>query len=164
MVPDEVHSVPKLFWNSYKNDFIRSNGLGYFSLLIGLLLFFDYQILKQLGNTPFHQSATIILYIIIFFYLMINMYLFPLFAHFHLGILGYVKYALILAIAKPLQTLLLLLGLAAILYLYVKWPGLIPILGVSTFAWLIMKITSFSLQDMKEKVPLSDRSEKHEKH
>lgn len=148
LMQSEDISIFKLFWNSYKNEFLKSNLLGFVISFIGFLLYIDYRVLQQLSVNILHQSLTITLFILIFLYLLVSIYIFPIFVHFNMSTFGYIKHAFILAIARPLKTLLVIVGLAVILYVLRLVPGLIPVFGVSLFSLLIMKGASYSLPEI----------------
>lgn len=148
LMQSEDISIFKLFWNSYKNEFLKSNLLGFVISFIGFLLYIDYRVLQQLSVNILHQSLTITSFILIFLYVLVSIYIFPIFVHFNMSTFGYIKHAFILAIARPLKTLLVIVGLAVILYVLRLVPGLIPVFGVSLFSLLIMKGASYSLPEI----------------
>ncbi|WP_050180590.1 hypothetical protein [Domibacillus robiginosus] len=51
------------------------------------------------------------------------------------------KYSLIMAGGKPLQSFGLILALGGLGWLYVKVPGLVPVFGTSLISFVILKIT-----------------------
>lgn len=59
-------------------------------------------------------------------------------------ITGYIKHAFILAIGRPVQSLLMVIGLAIVIFLMSLIPGLIPFFGVSLISFILMKIASIS--------------------
>lgn len=139
-----VVKLVKLFWKSFKTDFYKANILGYSITLIGIILYVDLKWLQSL-NSIIHQSLSIAFIIIIFVYLLTLLYLFPVFVHFNLRTIEYMKYALILALGRPIQSLLMIAGLVVTLYLLKLVPGLIPVFGVSLISFCLMKIASISL-------------------
>lgn len=137
-------SIFKLFLHTFKNEFLKANLLGYIWAAIGLILFLDLRVLQQLQTTIFHQSLTIILYVIIFVFLLLSLYLLPIFVHFQLKKREYIKYAFVLAVGRPIQSILMIVAFLVTLYLMWSFPGIIPVFGASLLALVLMKMASIS--------------------
>ncbi|WP_100407912.1 YesL family protein [Bacillus solitudinis] len=142
----EKEEIPlfKLFWRTYKSEFLNSNLIGYLISLFGFILYIDLRVLQQLDNSLLHLSLTIMTFVIIFVYFLTLLYLFPVLVHFDLKTFQYFKYALILAIGRPFQTLFMIVALAILAFFFMQVPGLIPVFGVSLISLTIMKISSLS--------------------
>ncbi|WP_112182338.1 MULTISPECIES: YesL family protein [Paraliobacillus] len=153
IIESEDTPIFKTFWEGYKTSLIKSNIIGYISLVIGFVLIIDIRVIQQLDSSILNQIITISLYVILVIYALINFYLFPIFSHYELKILEYFKYSIILVLAKPLQTVFLLLGFIVLAYMYQKISGLIPVFGISIFGFFAMKIASKSFS---QKTPISD--------
>ncbi|WP_332630487.1 YesL family protein [Halalkalibacter flavus] len=145
IMEDEDISVIKLFWSKFKSEFIMSNLIGYLFLLVGLILYIDLRVLQLLDTGLLQLTLASITVVIGFVYLLTLLFIFPLFVHFDLKIWQYPKHALILAVAKPFQTIMMIGGLAIVLFLYINFPVLIFIFGMSLISFVIMKIASYSL-------------------
>lgn len=143
---DDNRPIHQQFWSTYKKDFIKVNFLSYTMLFIGIIFYSDLHILNHFEVSTLHSFFTICLYIFLFLYFIIFIYLFPIYSHFQLKTLGYLKYSFILALAKPLQTLLLLFGLVVLVFFYTKFPGIVVFLGITPISLFIMKVSSLSLQ------------------
>ncbi|WP_052712094.1 YesL family protein [Domibacillus indicus] len=142
---DEDVSIFQLFWSTYKLEFIKSNFLGSIILSIGAILFVDIYILNKLDPSILNQVLIIVVFVLIVIYMALITYIFPVFVHYKMNVLGYFKYTIILIIGRPFHTIFLMVSIIALLYL-LRWiPGLIPVLGISVFALIIMKIASMSL-------------------
>ncbi|MGM0877560.1 MAG: YesL family protein [Bacillota bacterium] len=137
-------SVFKLFWNTFRTEFFKANLLGYIFLFIGFILYVDLRVVQQLDNNILHQALTIALYILIFVYFLTLLYVFPIFVHFNMKTKEYLKHAIILAIARPIQSIFMVIGFIIVLFLLWRIPGLIPVFGVSLISFILMKIASIS--------------------
>lgn len=142
----ESKEVPvfKLFWTTYKREFVKANIIGYAWSLIGFVLYIDLRVLNQLDSSLLNQLFTFGLYMIIAAYLVTLLYLFPIFVHFNLKKREYFKYAIILTIGRPIQSIMLIIGLTVGLFILWRVPGLIPVFGMSFISLLVMKIASIS--------------------
>jgi uncharacterized membrane protein YesL len=142
--PDDI-KLFKEFWTIYKREFFKSNILGYIFFVVGFVLFLDLRVLFQLKGSFLHLFLICSTLIIALVYIIALFNLFPLLVHFNLKTFDYIKYALILTIASPLQSLILILAMAILIFLLIKLPGFIPVMGVSLICFLIMKIVFKSL-------------------
>lgn len=143
MKPQDIPNI-KTFWNTYKQEFIRANLLGYTLVIIGYILYIDLKVLQQLESNILNQSITIIIYILLVIYLLTFLHLFPIYVHFDMRFFDYIKHSFVLVIGKPIQTLIVIVGIGVTILVYIKVPGLIPVFGISVFCFIIMKTASLS--------------------
>jgi uncharacterized membrane protein YesL len=122
-----------------------SNLIGYLILMFGLILYVDLRVLQQLDNNIIQLALASITVVIGIVYLLTLLYIFPLFVHFDLKFWQYPKHALILAVAKPFQTIMMIGGLAIVIFMYMNFPVLILVSGMSLISFVMMKVASFSL-------------------
>lgn len=132
------------FLNHFKQSFLQSNLLGYILVGVTLLLLFNLQVLDLMEASIIHKTVAIITYILLAIIVLISVFLFPIYVHYHASIFGYFKYAAIIVIGKPIHTIAMLIMVATILFLYYLVPGFIPVLGISPLAYIIMR-TAYSL-------------------
>ncbi|MCK0471999.1 YesL family protein [Halalkalibacter sp. APA_J-10(15)] len=143
-------AIFKPFLHSFKKEFLRANLIGYIFSFVGILLFVNLYILQQLDYTFFHLSLTVITLLICLIFSLSALMIFPVLIHYDLKVWRYFQYAVFITIGRPLHSIMLLLGVAAIFFLFLKIPGLIPVFGVSLMALLIMKIASLSFPHNKQ--------------
>jgi uncharacterized membrane protein YesL len=143
MEPQEV-SILKLFWNTFKVEFLKANLLGYVISIVGVILYINLRVLQQLDSSLLHHSLMIVTFVITLVYLLTIIYVFPVFVHFELKMVQYLKFSLFLAIGRPIQTIIMIIGLGIVLFLFLQIPGLIPVFGASLISLIIMKIASLS--------------------
>ncbi|MFC4321205.1 YesL family protein [Litchfieldia salsa] len=149
LMSDENENIPlfKLFWTTYKKDFFKANFLGYPLLIGGLILFVNLRVLQQLDSSPINMLLNGATLIIAFLYLMTLLNLFPVFVHFNLRNFQYFKYAFVLSVGKPLQSILLIAGVIITIFVLLQVPGLIPVFGVSVLSLVVMKIALSSFPE-----------------
>ncbi|WP_152657902.1 YesL family protein [Oceanobacillus sp. CFH 90083] len=127
-----------VFWKSYKREFLKINVLGYILAAAGYVMTMEFQILR----TQEHIAYTIASFAIIGLFLLlavIMLYIFPVFAHFQLRSLDYIKWALLIGIGHPLLTVFLFGIVIAISYLsFMTIPALFFFFGGSVIAYIIM--------------------------
>ncbi|MDQ0257057.1 putative membrane protein YesL [Evansella vedderi] len=145
IMEDADTPVFKLFWSKFKAEFIQSNILGYIVILVGVVLYVDLRVLHQLDSGLLQLTLASITVVIGFAYLLILLYIFPVFVHFNLKLWQYPKHALILAIGRPFHTITLFAGIAIIILIYLAVPALIFAIGMSLISFIMMKVASMSL-------------------
>lgn len=144
IISRDDQQIIKKFWHFYKKDWLVSNALGYLYSLILIILYLNVKVIHLIEQRTLYvivMSITIVVGLVI---LIAFLYLFPLFVHFKFKWWTYPKYAVILTIAKPFHTVLLIILLVVVIYLYNRFPALIVLFGVSSFGYIVMKISSLS--------------------
>ncbi|WKA55396.1 YesL family protein [Planococcus shixiaomingii] len=128
--------VLQTFWNYYRTDFWKSNRLGLFVALIGLLIALD---------IFYIQSSTELVswtYIPLFAFMLLNVlflfYLFPSFVHYDIKVRSVIKNAFLLMLINPINNILILLTMAPLYFLMSFLPALLVIFGGSAYAFITM--------------------------
>jgi uncharacterized membrane protein YesL len=141
----------KTFWESYKGEFVKSNLLGLIVSILGYFLYVDINLLK-------HTSGIINLFyypaiLIGLGFILTICYVFPTFVHFDLKIYQVLKIAFIIMLMNPISTIIMIIGITAVYLLMTTIPGLIPLFGGSSLAFIIMWSSFFAftrIQRMEE--------------
>ncbi|WP_277678007.1 YesL family protein [Gracilibacillus dipsosauri] len=136
------------FFYYFKKELVKANLYGYGMTLIGSILYLNIRIIGQLETSLLNSVLMILTYGLLILFLLVAMYFLPVYVHFQLKPITYVKYAFILLIGKPLQTIALVVCILVIFYIFYRFPVLLPFLGVSSIAYPIMKysLTFFTTQ------------------
>lgn len=132
----EDTSIIKVFFRTYKQEFLKINGIGLILALIAYILYMDLLFLDTIQGTFFYffQIGLIIVSILFFITLI---YIFPVYVHFKLKFYQYLKHALLIGIFSPLMNLVIIIGFVCLYFIY-KWiPGFIPIFGLSLVNLLV---------------------------
>ncbi|WP_158661027.1 YesL family protein [Bacillus kwashiorkori] len=129
----------KTFWQVYKKDFLQTNLLGYFMAIIGVVLYIDLRFFQS-SNTLVLKLFSFIMIVLFVVYLASILYIFPVFVHYKLKTLQYMKVSVILAIGRPLQTILMGLVGLFVFALFKAVPILAIYFGGGLFSYCIMKI------------------------
>lgn len=138
------------FFSSIKQDFFKANGLGYILVLIGFILFFNYEYLGTVTGIE-HTIISIFWYLAVLVTLILAIFLFPVYVHFSLPFLRYFKTSLIIALVNPLAVITLILALGLAFYLFYIIPGFIPFYLASVIGWIIMWNATLSFQRLERK-------------
>ncbi|GAE33949.1 YesL family protein [Halalkalibacter akibai] len=125
------------YWQYYKQEFLKINGIGLTLLLIGAILYVDMFFLVSFS----HWVSTILLFIlgvISFCYVIVLIHIFPVYVHFRLSFFHYFKYALMIGLYQPFRTFLLVIGTVLITYLLFSYPGTLLLFSGSSVSAYIM--------------------------
>lgn len=141
--------IVETFWGYYKSDFKQANILGDLLVVIGLFLYIDLKFFQAEIN-PGYGVISLVFLSLLFWFCVILLYIFPLYVHYDFPIFYYIKHAIILSLARPLQTMAMLVGVIAVYLLFQYIPGLVFFLGGSLLAYILMFLASFSFQKEKE--------------
>ncbi|TFE30762.1 YesL family protein [Cohnella luojiensis] len=126
----------KTFFRNYKQNYVQAMIGGLFYALLFAILIIDFQVyLRQMDG--FQLIAY--LFIALMFLLLISLlHFFSLLSHFHMKTIQLLKNALILTIGRPIRSMIMAIGAAAVLFISTRFTFLIPfffgsIIAVYTF-------------------------------
>ncbi|ESU73067.1 hypothetical protein T260_04715 [Geobacillus thermopakistaniensis] len=134
---DEGVPVFKTFARTYKQEFWRANGIGFLFMAIAYILYIDVLYIDHVP-APWQLPFSVVLFVIMIFYGVTLLYVFPIYVHYELRFWQYVKYAFVIGIANPFMTLAMIVSIGILLVVLLYVPGLIPFFSVSLFAMIVM--------------------------
>ncbi len=135
---EEDIPVFKTFWDTYRKEFFKANGLGIILFIIGYILVIEFQILRLQENIIYFIVSFGVLAVFILYAIVLT-YFFPIYVHFNLKITDYLKWPFIIGVVHPILTLFMMGGFAAIVYVtYITIPAILFFFGGSVTAYFIM--------------------------
>ena len=143
---DEV--LRYLFKKSYKENFKKSNQVGWTLLLSGVILFFDYYINKNFIN---NKVVGLILLILLIIYIILTSHMPITLLRFDLSFKNYFKQAMLIALSSPFELISVILSELLIEQVLVRLPILILFLGAPLVAMPFAWFTYRSVEKIKEK-------------
>ncbi|WP_163536235.1 DUF624 domain-containing protein [Gracilibacillus sp. YIM 98692] len=120
--------ILKQYWNFYKSIFFKANAFGLIWTTIGLFLYADYFISKQFIQSFYFHSFLMVL-IVLFFISLFHFY--TIFVRYELKFLQYFKQSLLIGLARPLESIAMVLSLLPLYYLFNFFPVFTAFMGVS---------------------------------
>ncbi|CAM3229258.1 DUF624 domain-containing protein [Filibacter tadaridae] len=148
---DDLRSLAKNYWATYKAEFVNSNKIGVILLVIGYFLILNLRIVLTLNGTSGLFMLTLLVMITILYSVML-MNIFQVFAHYNMPFTRYFSASLLLSISFPFQAIGSVMGLYVLYRLFMIVPGLLPFFGVSItvlfLTWMSSQI--FKLKDASE--------------
>lgn len=142
--------VFRTFWNYYRKDFAKSNGMGLFIWLIAALIAADVFYLLTLDAVQLSWTS-IPLFAFMLLVLLFLFYLFPTFVHFDIKVTQVLKNAFLIMLINPLHSLLILFCLVPLFLIMQALPALAFIFGASSYAFITMWISLNAFHKTAEK-------------
>ncbi|MDN4525688.1 DUF624 domain-containing protein [Fictibacillus sp. NE201] len=125
------------FLHHFKKEFKTSNLAGLLLVVCGILLYTDYHFLLSASGAVRITAAALLL-LFLFCYILTVLFFFPVFVHYELGLCGYIKTAFLIGMMNLHAAFFMAVGLGALIYLQISYPGFSPFFGAVSPAILIM--------------------------
>jgi uncharacterized membrane protein YesL len=137
--------VFQTFWLTYKQDFLRSNGIGFVIALIAVIIYVDLNYIK------INPSFQIPIYLLIFTVIMTSLYLFPVYVHYNVPFLQLFKNAFFIMMVNPMANIMMLIGFVAAIVVMRFLPALFIFFGGSISAGIIMASCYLAFNKIEKK-------------
>jgi uncharacterized membrane protein YesL len=137
--------VFQTFWNSYKKEFLKGNGLGIVIALLAYIIFIDLSYIK------IDTIIQIPLYLIIFAIAMTILYIFPVYVHYNVTFFQLFKNAFFIMLVNPLSSIMMLMGFVALIFVMKFLPPLVFFFGGSLSTGIIMSSCYLAFQKIEKK-------------
>ncbi len=142
-----LHSFRENFWKSYK--------FGLPLIICGAILAVDiWFLLMQTGE--WFLILRYMVYTLTFLFIIMVLYSFPVFTQFELPLYKVYFFAFILAISRPILTIIMLVSVAFVIVVNLRWTGLLFFLSFSTIA---MISTTFAHRSWQKMLPDQEQTE-----
>jgi uncharacterized membrane protein YesL len=140
--------VFKTFWNYYRAEFLKTNLLGLMFFVTGFILYLDFKII-EFQNEFIHRIFLIVMFLSTGIYTVILIYIFPVFVHYDLKLLQYIKNAFLIGVANPIRTALMILCLITAFFVLRMAPGLLPFFSGSLLSIVMMTFAYQSINKIE---------------
>ncbi|TQS75134.1 DUF624 domain-containing protein [Ornithinibacillus gellani] len=138
------------FWNYFKQEFKKSNLLGVFVYAVTLLIVLDFYFITSNTINRF-TWINIPLFAFIFLFILFLIYLFPTIAHYNMKPMQLIKNAFFIMLVSPIQSLLILLSLVSLYFIFKLLPALTFIFGGSVYAFITMWLCLHAFEKIENK-------------
>ena len=152
----------KTFVTVYKAQFFKANGLGLLLVAIGIFLFQDLKIAKEAIHSFYLYFFLIF---ICFLYFITVLHFFIIYARYELTFIGYYKQSFAMAIARPFETISMIICMILVYYLFSSMPGLLFFIGSSLTAYPIVYFgyrACVLVEEKQDRLLKKEKSEKKE--
>lgn len=131
-------AIFKTFWNAYRDNFYKTNLMGYILVVIGYILSIEFQILRASDNVVYFIASYGVLALFILYFITL-IYFFPIFVHFNLSSHEYIKWPFIIGVIHPILTVFLTVAISIICYVILQSSVILLFLfGGSLVSFIIM--------------------------
>ncbi|UOQ91887.1 YesL family protein [Halobacillus shinanisalinarum] len=149
----------KTFVNTFKSTFLETNLLGGVYLFIGVFLYFDLHIsLTQIESFFLHLFLILLCCI----YIITVLFSIPVYVHYRLRKFSYLKQAFLIALARPLEALAMVVSLLVLFYIFRFIPVFLFFVGSTIVSYLLMWIGIHAFEKIEQKarinIPYKERS------
>ncbi|KQB94496.1 putative membrane protein [Geobacillus sp. PA-3] len=151
-VGDDVPAV-KVFWSSYKREFLKSNLLGLAVFAIGGVLYIDFLFVRHALTGPISLLyAPLMILMLIFLFMLF--YIPPIFVHYDMKISQVIKSSFFVMIMNPLSTVCMAVGAFGICFILSYAPPIAILFSGNLIALITMKFASKSFEKVDRKSQL----------
>ncbi|WP_017471156.1 YesL family protein [Amphibacillus jilinensis] len=127
----------KTFKDMYKKAFVFANLTGWAVLAIGMVLYINFRLIESAQNEMYF-FIPFAFYFVAFVYLIMVIWLFPLYIHYEATWKQHIKNALIFGIGKIHYTMTIIIFVSAVVYLSLEFPSLIVFFSIGLTSTLVM--------------------------
>ncbi|MCH1624476.1 YesL family protein [Fredinandcohnia quinoae] len=138
------------FRQVYQKEFLGSNLYGYIWAILGFILYFDLQFFRQFTSL-WSLLLTYFTFMIGVIYVLCLLFAFPVYVHFQLRPLQYIKNTILLVLSQPIVSVIMALAFYFPYYLMIKIPGLLPFFCGSLIAFCLMMIAMKLFNKLEKK-------------
>ncbi|MFJ5761636.1 YesL family protein [Neobacillus sp. NPDC093182] len=140
LIMEDEEEVPifNLFWNKYKQEFVKANLYGYLLLLVAAVFLLDVMLFQSLDGWPF-IFLSILSAGLLLVSLAVVLYFIPLYVHYNLSFFQYIKTAFLLTFTHPIQTFIMITSGAVIGFILLLLPGSLFFFSGSLYCFIVTK-------------------------
>lgn len=138
------------FFYTFKKEFLKGNGFGLIILIIGYILYIDFNYLAFIEG-PLYTFLLAIFFLIGIVYLIFILYFIPVYVHFDLKFKQYLKYSIMIGITNFHITILLVTGISLLYYISMKIPGVLPFFTISITGFFVMWTANLAFKNLVTK-------------
>jgi uncharacterized membrane protein YesL len=138
----------RTFKENFFSQFWKGTGLGAILLIVSVILYVDYQFFID------HESLSAVVFLILkisFFVGMHACFLFPVYAHYEVGVWEGIKKSTFICLSHFHYGFLAVIGTGLLLALYVMFSGILILGGGSTLAMFLTLIGQKVFKNIEEK-------------
>lgn len=121
----------RTFLATYKEQFLKANGLGIILAVVGIFLYWDIKISQHLIQSFYFH---VFLLGIFFIYVLVVLHFFTVLARYELKFFQYFKQTFLIAIARPFESIAMVVSLILLSYVFFYVPVLLFFAGVGMTA------------------------------
>lgn len=137
---DYIKKRFELFKSIYKEEFFKFNRVFFLFYFFWFIVYVDFQLLNEFKMGLMGEIVAYVLLFLSMILFLMTLYVFPIYIRYKCKALEYVKRSFILVIGKPKEALISFVMAGLILVLYYNIPGLVPVFGMSLYAFVSLRV------------------------
>ncbi len=157
---EEQVSISSLFWNKYKDEFVKANLYGYLLLIVGAVFVMDVMLFQSLDGLPFMLLSILSVGLLLVF-LAVVLYFIPLYVHYDLPFFQYIKTAFLLTFTYPIQTFIMIASGAVIGFILLLLPGSLFFFSGSLYCFIVTKTALKVFAHVEEQKEVIERESQY---
>lgn len=138
-----------LFWKTYRAEFMKANSLGFIILGAAAILYFDWRLINAVQGS-LNSILTGCLIGVLFLFLVVLVYVFPVYVHFDYNVFQYLKTAFLLGITYPIYTFAMCLVLFCALSISFFFTGVGLVFLGSGISYALMSLSNSVFSKISE--------------
>jgi uncharacterized membrane protein YesL len=148
VIKNEDVPLFRTFKESFFSQFWKGNGAGAILLIVSAILYVDYRFFIEHETM---SAVAILILTISFFAEMIVCFLFPVYAHYDVGVWEGIKKSVFVCLSHFHYGLLAMVGMGLLVGLYVMFSGLLILIGGSTIAMFLTILGQKVFKNIEQK-------------
>nr|WP_263323638.1 YesL family protein [Neobacillus sp. Marseille-Q6967] len=132
--------VFQYFWKTYKKEYWKANALGSILLGMSIILYLDWRLISSIQGS-FYPILLGCLIGVFFLFLIVIIYIFPVFVQYEYKTLQYIKTAFLLGISYPLYTMVMIFAMFCVIVISIVFNGIGILFFGSAISFVLMYIT-----------------------
>ncbi|MBP3952866.1 YesL family protein [Bacillus suaedae] len=157
----DTEDVPifKTFLQTYKSEFIKSNLYGLFFIFVGYILYVNF--ILAADQVIWMMVVRYCLLVVSILFITTLLLFFPIYVRLELQGTQYIKTALLLGVAYPQYTCMIVIGIVGIQYMMMTLPGLTLFFAASLVSYFITRVVNiiFKVVERKKEHMLNEATE-----
>ena len=147
---EEEFSVFKLFWTTYKQEFFKSNLLGFIITIITYLFYIELNFIENYHN-DFLQLFYYPLFILRYVFYLTILFIFPTYVHYDIKFFHLLKNAFLMMLLNPIPTIMMVIGSLIIYFANMYMPIIAVFFSGSVVTLVIMKVALMAFRKIEVK-------------
>lgn len=133
--------VFSFFWETCKKEFWKANRLGFILLGISIILYLDWRLISSVQGS-LYPILIGCLFGVVFLFLIVMLFIFPVYVQYEYKTLQYIKTAFLLGISYPLYTMVMISAAICVFAISLFFNGIGLLFFGSSISYVLMYISN----------------------
>jgi uncharacterized membrane protein YesL len=128
------------YWETYKKEFWKANSLGFILAGISIILYLDWRLISSLQGSIYPILMGCLIGVV-FLFLVVSLFIFPVYVQYEYKTLQYIKTAFLLGISYPMYTMVMVSAAICVLAISIFFNGVGLLFFGSGLSFVLMYIS-----------------------